>query len=69
MDLKIKASTIAFHIQRLADSSEAWEAVERKDKESFRKVCEKLKVPKKYVDSISRIAFSEDPEPTQWPWT
>jgi len=66
--LKMKASTIAFYMQRIVDSPEAWEAIERKDESSFRKVCEKLRAPKKYVDSLKRIAFSEDPEPNQWPW-
>lgn len=68
MSLKIKASTIAFHMQRLVDSSEAWEAIEKKDERSFRRICDKLRIPRKYVDSLERIAFSKDPVPNQWPW-
>lgn len=66
--LKIKASTKAFYMQRLVDSPEAWEAVKEKDEGKFRKTCEKLGVPMKYVDGLKRIAFSINPVPNQWPW-
>lgn len=68
MASKIKASNMAYHIQKLVDSPETWEAVKRKDEKSFRGICEKLKVPEKYIDSLKSIAFSKEVGPNQWPW-
>ncbi len=65
MLLKVKASEMSFHLQRLANSSEAFEAVEKNDKVAFMEICKTLRIPVKYIRSLMSIVYSVDPR--QWP--
>ncbi len=64
----MSASTRAFYLQKLADSTDAWEAVEEKDERKFRETCKKLSIPARYVENLRKVAFSQSAEPMQWPW-
>lgn len=67
-DIQLRASEVAYHLERLKASKTARKTVERRDEGSFRRACRRLRVPEKYVDSLVKIVFSSNPEPMVWPW-
>ena len=63
--LGIRAAKTAFYLQLLTTFPEAREAVTSGDKDAFAKICEKAKIPKRYIERLLNLVFSVDPE--QWP--
>ena len=63
--LDVRAAKTAFYLQRLTTFPEIREAVTSGDKDAFTKICEKAKIPKRYIDRMLNLVFSV--EVAQWP--
>jgi len=64
-----RIAEVAFHLQSLTDpklSSAVQDAVEKKDKNSLIRLCEKAKIPSVYIGTVMSVLLSVSPR-QKWP--
>ncbi len=69
--LNARITDLSFHLQSLTTSEhfpKVKEAVERKDRSSLAKICEKAKIPRNYTDVVINVLLSVGPD-QKWPAT